>query len=38
MSSTPRIPTTEITRLQGYLVKRFSKKMLGEVPDGLGVM
>ncbi len=32
-----RIPTTEITGLRGALVKRFSKKMLGEVPEPLGV-
>lgn len=38
MSSTPRIPTTEITGPLGYAVKRFSKKMLGEVPEPLGVM
>jgi alkylhydroperoxidase family enzyme len=38
MSGTPRIPKTEITGFYGYLVKRFSKKMLGEVPEGAGVM
>ena len=38
MPTTPRIPKAEITGLQGYLVKRFSRKMLGEVPDGVGVM
>ncbi len=38
MSSTPRIPRAEITGPFGYLVKRFSRKMLGEVPDALGVM
>ena len=38
MSSTPRIPKAEITGPFGYLVKRFSRKMLGEVPDALGVM
>ena len=38
MSSTPRIPKAEITGLYGYLVKRFSRKMLGEVPDGAAVM
>ena len=37
-SSTPRIPSAEITGPVGYLVKRMSRKMLGEVPDGLGVM
>jgi AhpD family alkylhydroperoxidase len=38
MSSTPRIPRAEITGPFGYLLKRFSRKMLGEVPDALGVM
>jgi len=32
-----RIPTTEITGLRGALVKRFTKKMLGQVPEPLGV-
>lgn len=36
--SNPRIPPTQVTGLTGYLVKRFSKKLLGEVPDGIGVM
>ena len=38
MSNTPRMPRAEITGPFGYLVKRFSRKMLGEVPDALGVM
>jgi alkylhydroperoxidase family enzyme len=38
MSSTSRIPAAEITGPYGYLVKRFSQKMLGEVPDGVTVM
>lgn len=38
MSSTARIPRAEITGLYGYLLKRFSRKMLGEVPESLGVM
>jgi AhpD family alkylhydroperoxidase len=38
MSSTTRIPKAEITGLYGYLMKRFSRKMLGEVPDGAAVM
>jgi alkylhydroperoxidase family enzyme len=38
MSSKTRIPDAEITGVQGYLVKRFSKKKLGEVPESLGVM
>ena len=36
-SSNPRIQPTEITGLQGAMVKRFSRKMLGEVPEPLGV-
>ena len=38
MSSTTRIPKAEITGPFGYLLKRFSRKMLGEVPDGAAVM
>ncbi len=38
MASTPRIPKAEITGPFGYLLKRMSRKMLGEVPDALGVM
>jgi hypothetical protein len=35
--STTRIPPAEITGLYGALVKRFSKKLLGRVPEPLGV-
>ena len=38
MSSTARIPAAEITGPYGYLLKRFSRKMLGQVPESLGVM
>jgi AhpD family alkylhydroperoxidase len=38
MTTTPRIPPAEITGIFGFLLKRFSKKMLGEVPEGAGVM
>ena len=38
MASTARIPKAEITGLYGYAMKRFSRKMLGEVPEPLGVM
>ncbi len=38
MASTPRIPKAPITGPLGYAVKRFSRKMLGDVPDGVGVM
>jgi alkylhydroperoxidase family enzyme len=37
MSTTPRIPKAEITGPYGYLLKRFSRKMLGEVPESAGV-
>ena len=32
-----RIPATEITGLYGTIVKRFSKKMLGDVPEAVGI-
>ena len=35
--STTRIPKAEITGLYGALVKRFSKRLLGRVPEPLGV-
>jgi AhpD family alkylhydroperoxidase len=38
MSSTTRIPKAEITGVYGYVLKRFSKKMLGEVPEPAEVM
>jgi alkylhydroperoxidase family enzyme len=38
MPSSPRIPKAPITGPFGYAVKRFSRKMLGDVPDGVGVM
>jgi AhpD family alkylhydroperoxidase len=38
MTRTTRIPKAEITGPYGYLLKRFSRKMLGEVPDGAAVM
>ncbi|HVL06995.1 MAG TPA: carboxymuconolactone decarboxylase family protein [Acidimicrobiales bacterium] len=38
MPRTPRIPKTEITGLQGYLLKRFSRKLLGDVPEPAEVM
>ena len=37
MAGTPRIPPAEITGFMGYLMKRFSRKMFGEVPEALGV-
>ncbi len=38
MTGTMRVPPTEITGLYGGLVKMMCKKMLGQVPDSLGVM
>jgi AhpD family alkylhydroperoxidase len=38
MSSKTRIPKAEITGLYGYAVKRFSRKLLGEVPEPAEVM
>jgi AhpD family alkylhydroperoxidase len=38
MARTPRIPKAEITGLSGYLVKRFSRKLLGDVPEPAEVM
>ncbi len=35
---TTRIPATEITGLYGAVVKTFSKRMFGRVPESLGVM
>lgn len=32
-----RIPKTEVTGIYGAIVKRFSKKMLGDVPEPLGI-
>ena len=37
MSSTLRIAPAEITGVYGALVKRFSRKLLGRVPEPLGV-
>lgn len=37
MSSTTRVPPTEITGLFGAIVKRFSRKALGSVPEPLGI-
>jgi AhpD family alkylhydroperoxidase len=38
MTSATRIPKAEITGLYGYLLKRFSRKMLGDVPEPAEVM
>jgi hypothetical protein len=38
MTSNTRIPRAEITGVYGFLVKKMTRKMLGQVPDPLGVM
>jgi len=38
MTSTTRVPAVEITGLYGTVVKTFSKKMFGKVPESLGVL
>ncbi|MGH9242953.1 MAG: carboxymuconolactone decarboxylase family protein [Acidimicrobiales bacterium] len=38
MASNTRVPQAEIAGVYGALVKRFSRKMFGDVPDALGVM
>ena len=38
MTGNTRIPEAEITGIYGAVLKRMSKKMLGEVPESLGVM
>jgi AhpD family alkylhydroperoxidase len=38
MASTPRIPKAQITGLQGFLLKRFSRKLLGDIPEPAEVM
>jgi len=37
-STTARIPAAEVAGLQGRLIKVFAGRMLGKVPDSLGVM
>jgi len=38
MAGNTRVAPTEITGVYGSILKRMSKKMMGEVPDALGVM
>jgi AhpD family alkylhydroperoxidase len=38
MASSTRVPATEITGIYGTLLKTFSRKMFGQVPEGAGVM
>lgn len=38
MTSTTRVPATEITGIYGSLLKTMSRRMLGQVPDAAGVM
>ena len=36
--TTARIPTTDVTGPLGFVVRRFSRKLLGRVPESVGVM
>src|SRR3954453_17444019 len=38
MASSTRVPATEITGIYGTVLKKMSRKMLGQVPEGAGVM
>ncbi|WP_305785565.1 carboxymuconolactone decarboxylase family protein [Symbioplanes lichenis] len=38
MTHDTRIPAIEVTGLYGALLKRFTRKMFGEVPENIGVM
>lgn len=38
MTSTTRVPKAEITGIYGTLLKKLSRKMFGDVPDGVAVM
>jgi AhpD family alkylhydroperoxidase len=38
MTSTTRVPKTEITGIYGGLVKLMTRRMFGDVPDAVGVM
>ena len=38
MSSTTRVPATEITGVYGTLLKTMSRRMVGQVPEAAGVM
>jgi alkylhydroperoxidase family enzyme len=37
MTGTTRIPAAEITGFKGWLIKRFARKALGQVPSSIGV-
>jgi AhpD family alkylhydroperoxidase len=38
MTTSTRIPATEITGIYGTLIKTMSRRMVGKVPDAIGVM
>lgn len=38
MASSTRVPATEVTGIRGSLLKVMSRRMLGQVPDSVGVM
>jgi hypothetical protein len=37
MAGNTRIPTAELTGVYGAIVKRMSRKMVGDVPEAVGV-
>ena len=37
MSTATRIPKTEVTGVYGAIIKRFSRKLLGDVPEPVGI-
>jgi AhpD family alkylhydroperoxidase len=38
MASSTRVPVAEITGIYGVLIKTVSRRMVGQVPEGIGVM
>ena len=38
MTTGTRVPATELTGLYGMAIKVFAKRMMGEVPDSIGVL
>src|SRR3954451_8790108 len=38
MASSTRVPATEITGIYGTLLQKMSRKIVGQVPEGAGVM
>ena len=38
MTSSTRVPATEVTGVYGALVRAMTRRMFGEVPESIGVM